>query len=127
MDRFQSRCASHNAWPWGGLLASLVLGCGPTQSTAIIMDAEVQLEAATTADAEKLAPYEWTGALAYLHKAREEQGYSDYEVAIDFAEKARKLAREAKSKAMAAKSEGALPNVPPGATRLRAAEEEAEK
>jgi hypothetical protein len=97
----------------GALVAlALVTGCGPTRSTALIMDAEVELEAARTADAPKLAPYEYTAAAAYLKKAREEQGYSDFEVAIDFAEKAVKNAREAKRRAMAAKNEGALPDAP---------------
>jgi hypothetical protein len=88
-------------------------GCGPTQSTALIIDADVQLQAARTADAPKLSPYEFTAAEAYLHKAREEQGYSDFEVAIDFADKASKFAREAKEKAMAARAEGAVPPPPP--------------
>ncbi len=87
-------------------------GCGPTQSTALIMDGDVQLEAARMADAPKLAPYEYTAAEAYLHKAREEQGYSDFDISIDFGRKAVKYALEAKKKAMAAKNEGALPNVP---------------
>ncbi|MGC4115538.1 MAG: DUF4398 domain-containing protein [Myxococcales bacterium] len=97
----------------GAALSGLGLAaCGPTQSTALIMDGDVQLEAARMADAPKLAPYEFTAAEAYLHKAREEQGYSDFEVSIDFGRKAVKFAQEAKKKAMAAKAEGALPNVP---------------
>lgn len=95
------------------LLAGLGLAaCGPTQSTALIMDGDVQLESARTADAPKLAPYEFTAAEAYLHKAREEQGYSDFEVSIDYGRKAVKFGTEARQKAMAAKAEGALPNVP---------------
>jgi len=94
-------------------LVGLGLGaCGPTQSTAIIMDADVQLEAARAADAPKLAPYEYTAGEAYLKKAREEQGYADFDVSIDFARKARKFSTEAREKAMNAKAEGALPNVP---------------
>lgn len=77
------------------------------------MDADVELQAARTADASKLAPFEFTAAEAYLHKAREEQGYADFEVSIDFAQKALKFAKEAKQKSMAAKAEGALPNMPP--------------
>jgi hypothetical protein len=82
------------------------------ESTALIMDADVQVEAARAADASRLSPYEFTAAVAYLHKAREETGYADYEVAIDFAHKASKFAHEAKEKAMAAAAEGALPAVP---------------
>ncbi len=97
---------------WVVACAAGVAGCGPIQSTAFIVDADVQLEAARAADAARLAPYEFTSAEAYLHKAREEVGYADYEVAIDFAGKGAKFAREAKEKSMAAKAEGALPAAP---------------
>lgn len=91
-----------------GWVASL-WACGPVQSTALLMDADVQLEAARVADAPKLAPYEYTAAEAYARKAREEQSYSGYDLAIDFARKAVKLASEAKQKAMA---EGPLQSEP---------------
>jgi hypothetical protein len=94
----------------GGALLLALAACGPTQSTALIMEADVELEAARTADGNKYAPYEFTAAEAYLHKAREEQGYSDYEVSIDFGNKAVKFAKEAKAKAMASKSEGIAPS-----------------
>jgi hypothetical protein len=97
-----------------GALALSASACGPTKSTALIMDADVELEAARAADGAKLAPYEYTAAEAYLHKAREEQGYADFEVSIDFGQKAVKFAKEAKTKAMALRSEGALPSTPPG-------------
>ena len=42
------------------------------------------------------APFEYYSALEYLHKAREEVGYSDYEAAIVFARQARKHARTAR-------------------------------
>ena len=90
----------------------LLAACGPTQSTALIMDADAQLEAARAADAAKLAPFEYTSAEAYLHKAREEQGYADFEVSIDFGHKAVRFGKEARAKAMAARNEGAIPTVP---------------
>lgn len=124
MDGCQPRRTGRRGWAKAATKAALIAsvaglaaGCGPTQSTALIMDADVLLQAATTADAEKLAPFEWTEAREYLHKAREEQGYADYETAIDFAEKAKKRAGEAKAKAMAAKAEGALPSAPPSAAK----------
>lgn len=122
--RMGQRGWAKSAWLAG--VAGLAWGCGPTQSTALIMDADVLLQAATTADAEKLAPFEWTGAREYLHKAREEQGYSDYETAIDFADKAKKLAGEAKSKAMAAKADGALPSSPTAASKPSSPDPKAE-
>lgn len=82
-------------------LLCLAAACGPVQSTAYLLDAEVQLEAARTAGAEKYAPYEWTAAKLYLHKAQEEVGYSDFEVAVDFAKKASKFANDAKARSMA--------------------------
>lgn len=76
--------------------------CGPTESTAVIIDADVELEAARAAGASKTAPYEYTAAEAYLHKAREEAGYADYQPAVTFARKARDFAKAAKAKALAA-------------------------
>src|SRR5512132_2803934 len=102
------------------LLALAAAGCGPTQSTALIIDADVQLQAAKSADAPQLAPYEYTAAEAYLQKAREEQGYSDFEVAIDFAQKSVDYATQAKNRAMTAKAQGALPD---GTTRSAVSEE----
>lgn len=80
--------------------ALVVAGCGPVQSTAYLLDAEVQIEAARTAQADRLAPYEWTLANLYIHKAREEVGYSDFEAAVDFARKASLNANQARTKAM---------------------------
>jgi hypothetical protein len=89
------------------LVVSVVLAaCGPTQSTAYLLDAEVQIEAARTAQADKYAPYEWTAANLYIHKAREEVGYADFEVAVDFAQKASKFANDARSRAMASTKRG---------------------
>lgn len=87
-----------------GLLPLLgaAAGCGPVQSTAYLLDADVQLQAARTAGAEKLAPYEYTAASLYLHKAREEVGYSDFEAAVDYSQKASRHANEARSRALAA-------------------------
>ena len=85
---------------------SLLAACGPVKSTSNLLDAEVQIQAARTAGAEKLAPYEWTAANLYLHKAREEVGYSDYQAGVDFAVKASRFANEAREKAMAVAAEG---------------------
>ena len=78
------------------------VGCGPVQSTAHLLDADVQLEAARTAQADRLAPYEWTAANLYLHKAREEVGYADFEQAVAYAAKASKFAAAARDLAMKA-------------------------
>jgi hypothetical protein len=92
--------------PLAALLLSpafaLAAGCGPLQSTAWMMDAEVALASARTAGAADKAPYELTAAELYLHKAREELGYAEYEVAVDFARKATRNAQEARDKALKA-------------------------
>jgi hypothetical protein len=81
--------------------AGALAGCGPVKSTSHLLDAEVQIQAARTAGAEKYAPYEWTAANLYIHKAREEVGYSDFQAGVDFAEKAARFAAQAREKAMA--------------------------
>ncbi len=95
------------------VILGALAGCGPVQSTAYLLDAEVQIEAARTAGAEKLAPYEWTAANLYIHKAREEIGYSDFEVGVEFAQKASHYANEARKNAMEATSKGELPTSTP--------------
>ena len=93
----------------GAVLTLLALnGCGPFLSTRDLLDAEVQIEAARTAGAEKLAPYELTAAKLYLHKAREVVGHSDYEAGVAFAGKASKYAREAKNRSVNAESKSDL-------------------
>lgn len=80
-------------------VAGALAGCGPVRSTANILDAEVQIQAARTAGAGEKAPYEFTAAGLYLDKAREEVGYSDYEVGVKFAKKASECAEAARQKA----------------------------
>jgi hypothetical protein len=73
--------------------------CGPIQSTSVLIDADVALEAARTAGAPITAVYEYTGAEVYLHKAREAQGRAQYEASTRFAAKAIELAKTARTKA----------------------------
>lgn len=87
-----------------GLLAASA--CGAVQSTAGLIDADRQLQAAREAGAESRAPYEWTAATLYLQKAREEVGHSDYDVAAQFARKAAQYAIEAKERAGSETSPG---------------------
>ncbi len=94
------------------VLLGLTAACGPTRSTAYLLDADVEIQAAKTAGADKAAPYEYTSANLYLLKAREEVGYSDFETALDFAEKAAKFAKEARAKAMDARNKQQGGNAP---------------
>jgi hypothetical protein len=77
----------------------LMVGCGPVQSTGRISEAEVDFERARVAKAHERAPYEYYSAKYYLHKAKEEWGYSDFEAAYDYARKAKQAARSARMKA----------------------------
>ena len=86
----------------GFLALTALMGCGPIQSTAALIDADVEIEAARAAGAPQTSPYEFTKAEAYLAKAREVSGRSQYEAATDFATKAQVLAAEAKKNAIAA-------------------------
>lgn len=89
------------------LLAALVgLGCGPVKSTSLLVDAAAELAAAQTAQAEALSPYELIAAEAYLHKAREEQSYADFEVAQQLAVRSRDCARVARMRAERAVRQG---------------------
>jgi hypothetical protein len=97
------------------LSAGFLEACGPTQSTAFLIDAETMMEAARTAQAEKLAPYDWTLARLYLLKSKEEVGYSEFEQAVDYAKKAVEFATRARDNAVKAvrKSEAPPPPPPP--------------
>lgn len=83
------------------LLAALA-GCAPIHSNVNVAGAEVALEGARAAGAQKSAPYEYTAAEAHLRKAREEMGWARYGAAAELAERARQLAEEAKAKASGA-------------------------
>lgn len=82
-----------------GILAVLY-GCGPVESTSLIVQADTNLHNAKTADAEKNSPYEYYSAEQYLHKAREKWGTSDFEYAIDYAKEARDFAKKARDRSM---------------------------
>jgi hypothetical protein len=46
------------------------------------------------------APFEYYSAMEYLHKAREEVGFSDYEAAVEYARRARTYAQKARDIAL---------------------------
>ena len=87
-------------WVWAPLAALCVSACGPVQSTSYLIDTETMLEAARTAQADKLAPYEWTAAQLYYGKSKEEVGYSDFEQAVDYGKKAVDFATRARDTAL---------------------------
>jgi len=85
----------------GGLraiLLSAALGlaaCGPVTSTTSIIDARDKLAQAKREGAETFAPYEYSKADLYLHKAKELQGHSAYQQSDLFAIRAKDMAVEA--------------------------------
>ncbi len=84
------------------LALATLAACGPIQSTAALIDADVEIEAARAAGAAQTSPYELTGAEAYLKKAREVSGYARYQAATRLAAKSLALAKEARKNAVAA-------------------------
>ena len=101
-----------------GLVLSVVVafatGCGPVQYVSqVTQRASMEVAAAKSANADKLAPYEYTTAELYLHKAREEAGYSDYQAAIRFGKKAELMARKARRLAGDAQGEPSEPGAAP--------------
>ncbi|MCB9528772.1 MAG: DUF4398 domain-containing protein [bacterium] len=81
-------------------LSVIAVGCGPVTTTQRVADATVAVEAAQGVDAEQQATFEYVSAVEYLRKAREEEGYSDYQNAIDLAVRAREFAEQAKARAL---------------------------
>lgn len=86
-------------------LALAQTGCGAMVARARIVGAETAVAAAKRADAERKAPYEYTSALLYLEKAREEEAYARFGAAIEFGGLSESLAEKAKLNAATAEPE----------------------
>jgi hypothetical protein len=75
-----------------------VVGCGPVEYLNQVGNkAASAVSAAKLAQAERYAPYEYTAAEEYLHKAREEAGHAEYQDAIEYGRKAEELANRARA------------------------------
>jgi hypothetical protein len=77
------------------LILGVISGCGPIRSTQQINDAKVAFERARVADSYSNAPYKFFRAQYYLHKAKEEWGYSEFEASYDYATEAERAAEAA--------------------------------
>ncbi len=76
---------------------ALLTACGPVDYlSTVTLKATRALAEARTANAEKLAPYEYWSAVEYLQMAREMAAYADYLVANKYGEEAAKMASEAR-------------------------------
>jgi hypothetical protein len=89
-------------------LAVSISGCGPIEYiNQVGVKAAGAVSAAKLAQADRYAPYEYTAAEEYLHKAREEAAYAQYEDAIEFGRKAEELANKGRAIAVAKLSQSA--------------------
>ncbi len=83
----------------GGLVPFLG-GCGPISAAIAIADAQVALDAADGAGAQTYAIYEYRRAQMNLRQARLEEGYSEFQAAMDLAKEAQSFAEQAKDLAL---------------------------
>src|SRR5678816_4284408 len=84
------------------LAVAPLLGCGPVEYISQVGNkAASAVSSAKLAQADRYAPYEYTAAEEYLHKAREEAGYAEYEDAIEFGRRAEELANKGRAIAVA--------------------------
>jgi hypothetical protein len=90
------------------LAVAPLLGCGPVEYISQVGNrAASAVSAAKLAQADRYAPYEFTAAEEYLHKAREEGGYAEYQDAIEYGQKAEDLANRARAIAISKQAESA--------------------
>lgn len=83
------------------LLVLLACACGPIEYVnQVTRRASAQVEAARAAGADKNAPYYYTRAVEYLHKAREEAADADYQAANRFGRLSEQAARRAQKVAI---------------------------
>jgi hypothetical protein len=84
------------------MLSVATAGCGPIEYISVCtFQASRAIAGAKGARAEKLAPYEYTAAVEYLHKARELGGFARYQQSIAFGRKAKELGDQAREIARA--------------------------
>jgi len=94
--------------------AALVVGCGPIEYlNQVTNKASSAVAAAKAAHGDKYAPYEMTAAQEYLHKAREEAGYAEYQDAIEYGRKSEELANRALAIALSQSSQSLKQANPP--------------
>ena len=82
------------------LAVLLLAGCGPFgYLKKVASESSKAVASAEAVGAEENAPYEYWGAVTYLEQAKILMGYSEYERSLDYGERAKQLAEEAKVKA----------------------------
>ncbi len=106
----------------GVLLPGTLGACGPiAYVNQVTRKATDSVELARAAEADKYAPYWWTRATEYLHKARELAAHADYQGANRFGRLAGEAGDKAAAEAAIAKQDPSkrpvdvTPNTPPNA------------
>ena len=93
-------------------MLALAAGCA-IAPTARVVRAQVEIDAATSAGADRYAIYEITKAREYIHKAREELGYAEYQTAAHYADAAVESGERAKQLSRDHPVEAPSPAAPP--------------
>lgn len=99
------------------LFVICLAACGPGRYLGQVHRADDAVAEARGAHADTLAPYWWTRAIEYLHKAREVAAHADYQGAVRFGRLATDAAHQAADEArLAAKDPQRRPldGPPPG-------------
>ena len=73
----------------------IATSCGAVNSTTAIIDARNQIKQAKAKEADIYAPYEYTKAVLFLKKAKELQGYTEYQQSVVYAINAKDNAQKA--------------------------------
>jgi len=76
-------------------MIGFMLGCGPIQANSAISEGRNALEIAKATGAEELAPYPYHLAEAYLVMAKTKRGFSEFEIAKEYGERAQANAEKA--------------------------------
>jgi len=83
-----------------GLVAAASAGCGPIGYVSeVTRRASTAVDQARAAHADKYAPYWWTRATQYLHKARELAAHADFQAANRYGRVATEAATQATEEA----------------------------
>jgi hypothetical protein len=94
----------------------MLVACGPIEYVnQVTRKASSAVDEAKDKRADQLAPYEYTLAVEYLHKAREEASFADFQAANRFGRKAAEAAKLAAelAEARAADPQKAARELPP--------------
>ncbi|MBT3218080.1 MAG: DUF4398 domain-containing protein [Proteobacteria bacterium] len=76
-------------------LLGTLTACAAAKATYHLVEADQALKRASDHQAQELAVYEYTMAIRFLEKAREEAGFADYKVSVNLAKQSAEWADKA--------------------------------